>query len=148
MARKDKEAKAKLVKIVVAAVLVVLIGGAFVYSKVKERKETAAIAAAWTVTGEPCPTVAAAAAPPIKGLVYEGVTFQRDKGAINCNSIQPGGTGAAVPVCMFMGPGNLRIATATTTVNYAPPAGVPATVSIREGGKPECVMHFNRALFN
>jgi hypothetical protein len=146
MARKDKEAAVKLARVVGGVVVVAAIAAFVVHNQNAKRRETAAVAAAWTVTGEPCPTTTLAAAPP-RGLVYEAVTFSRDKGAINCNTIQPGGTGTETPVCMFMGPGNLRIATATTTVDYAPPAGVPATVTIRDG-KPECVMHFNRALFN
>ena len=146
--RKGKTDPAKLIKIAVAAVVVLVVAGLTANHFISAKREAAAIAEMWTVTGPPCPTPPAGAAftPPAKGTEYEGVTFQRERDQINCSTIHPGGGSEAVPVCMFMQPTSLRVTTSAGTFDYVLGRGVPATVYVRKG-QAQCVANFNRALF-
>lgn len=128
-----------------AAVLVVLaIGGMTLSEFLTARREAAALAAAWDVTGPTCPTTNHAVAP-ARNTVYEGVTFQRQVGGqVNCNILQQ--DGAAVPACMFVGPGALRVTTTAGIFDFAPGAGAPVTIFVRNG-QPECLLAINQGMF-
>jgi hypothetical protein len=128
-----------------AGALVVLAAAGLGVSEVMTaRSEAAALAAAWAVTGPACPT-ADHPTPPPRSSLYEGVTFSRQVGGqVSCNTLQQ--DGAAVPACMFIGPGALRVATPAGVFDYAPGAGVSATVFVRDG-QPECVTAINQNMF-
>lgn len=145
MARADKAAKKKLLMIVGAVVVVAAMGGIFLFEKQNAQKEAAALTAAWTVTGEPCPVAAPGGPTPTRESQFGGAAFVRERAsAVNCQLIQK--DGEETTACMFIGPGALRVVTEAGTVNYAPPAGVDATVYARPSGS-QCVLGINRALF-
>ena len=139
MARDNKHQKMFMIG---AAVLVVLAYGGLTLSEfLSARREAAALAAAWAVTGPPCPTANLAAAPP-RSIDYEGVTFSRERsGGANYNVLEGG------PAGMFITPGNVRVVTTAGTFDYAPGAGRSVTIRVRDG-QPECVIGVNQAMFN
>jgi len=142
MARKSDPKK--VLMIAGAVILVLAIGGIVVASKQKAAKEAADLAAAWTVTGEPCPTAAPGGPVPSRESQFGGAAFVRERAsAVNCQIIQK--DGAETTVCMFIGPGALKVVTEAGTVDYAPPAGVDATVYAKTTGS-QCVLGINRAL--
>jgi hypothetical protein len=137
--------KSKNQLMIAGGVLAVLvIGGITVFEMQSAKREAEAKTALWTVQGATCPT-GNHATPPPRGLAHEGATFLRQRAsAVNCDVIQE--NGAQVPVCMFIGPGALRVTTESGTTDYAPPAGQNVTVYVR-GGQPTCVMNYNQAVF-
>ena len=123
----------KLLTIAGAVLLVAVVGGLFLFEKQNAAKEAAALAAAWTVKGEPCPTAAPGAINPTRESQFGGAAFVRERAsAVNCQLIQV--EGEEVTACMFVGPGGLKVVTEAGTTDYAPPAGVDATVHARKTG--------------
>jgi hypothetical protein len=143
-----KKSNANAVRIVIAAVVVVLIAGYAVMTMQRNHREAVATAAAWMITGPACPTPAAGARPSLSHQTnFEEVAIAREVGgAATCNTIRENGNGEALTICQFIAPGALRVTTAKGTFDFAPPHGIDASVVVR-GGVPACVLHVNPALF-
>jgi hypothetical protein len=145
MARKNGSTT-KLLLIAGGVVAVLVIGGIVVSSRQKAAQEAAELAATWTVSGPPCPEAAPGGPTPTRESQFGGAAFVRERAsAVNCHLIQE--NSKEIAVCMFVGPGALKVVTTAGTKSYAPPAGVDATVYVREAG-PQCVMAINRAVMN
>ncbi len=102
-----------------------------------------------TVNGPPCPSLTRAQfeaqglkAP--KATFYEGVTFARQFGHMDCSTLRYGaGWGTDVyPVCQFTSPASLKITTSKGEWYFAPGPGQPATVGAPRG-QARCVMASN-----
>lgn len=101
------------------------------------------------VEGPPCPELSAAAFEArklkrFKATFYEGVTFGRQFGHMDCSALRYGGgwSGETYPVCQFTGPALLQVKTDKGEWFYAPGPGNPATVATPHG-QARCVMDSN-----
>lgn len=122
-----------------------LVGGSYL------RQRTAALerARGALVEGPPCPAVTEAEfearklkAP--KATLYEGVTFARQFGHMDCAAVRYGsGWGTGVyPACQFTGPNVLVVTTPKGVWRFHPGPGQPATVSVPHG-QAQCAMAAN-----
>jgi len=144
MARKGDSKK--ILMIVGGIVLVAVIGGVTFVSRQNAAREATELTALWTVSGEPCPTAAPGGPDPTRESQFGGAAFVRERAsAVNCHLIQKDGGETAA--CMFIGPGALKVVTEAGTTDYAPPAGIDATVYAKPTGS-QCVLGINRAVFN
>jgi len=105
-----------------------------------------AMEAAWTITGPPCPQVAAldpavVGRRPAKVFTYQKVRFARQSGHVSCVTLDAGGPFArrTYPVCQFSGPAGVGVTAAGGTAFYQPGAARRVTVTVRDG-RPACVM--------
>ena len=139
-------------KVVIAAALIPalafpmwLFGGSYL------RGRDAAISRAReaTIEGPPCPSLTRAQfdarglkAP--KATLYEGVTFARRVGHMDCSILRYGGgwSTKGYPVCQFTGPAALRIRTDKGEWWFDTGIGQPATVSTAHG-QARCVLASN-----
>lgn len=137
--------------VIAAAVIPALAFPAWLLGGAHLRQRSAALERAGEsqVAGPPCPTVSEAQfqvrrlkAP--KATVYEGVTFARQFGHMDCSALRyGGGWGAAVyPACQFTSPNVLVVTTPKGVWRFAPGPGQPATVTIPRG-EAHCVMAAN-----
>ena len=101
------------------------------------------------VEGPPCPQLTAAefAARKLKApklTSYEGVTFGRQFGHMDCSALRYGsGWGTdTYPVCGFTSPNALSVKTDKGEWFFAPGPGQPATIAVPHG-QPRCVMDSN-----
>lgn len=127
---------------------VVGLAGAGVWTATIMRSDASAAkahAAAWTVTGPPCPQITAAWLQMLKitpiPFAYESIRGTRAHGDVNCEFVEYDGQRhtAPFPVCQFSAPLALTLATPTGDVYFEPGAGKPATVSMPDG-KLRCVI--------
>ncbi|MFZ5719494.1 MAG: hypothetical protein ACOY5Y_08520 [Pseudomonadota bacterium] len=130
---------------VAVAIPVVILGGNYV----RQRDMAMARAAEATVSGPPCRLVeegqfAAESLKAPKATVYEGVTFARQFGHMDCTAVRYGsGWGTDVyPSCQFTGPNVLVITTPRGTWRFHTGHGQPATVSVPDG-EATCVLAAN-----
>jgi len=114
-----------------------------------QRQHAIEEAAAWAITGPPCPTLTLAefqSAPraPFEGFTYEGVGFDRQFGHVSCNAVvNNGGRGSGTfPECQFTSAGVVKISTQRGDVYYST-GSQPSTVAVRQD-QPSCVLagHF------
>lgn len=103
------------------------------------------LAAAWTVTGPPCPTITAAyyktlGVEPIP-FSFEGMSGERAHGDVKCQEIDYDGARKTkpFPVCEFQPPFALRISQPGGDVYFEPGVAKPATLSMPDG-KLRCVL--------
>jgi hypothetical protein len=117
---------------------------------VKNRDQKLAEARAWTVAGRACPVLtaeafAAARLAAPKMFEYDGVTFGRAAGHVDCNEIgAKGGSALGVTiVCQFTSPAALTVQTPKGRFHYNPGIGKPVSVMV-DKGEPRCVLggHF------
>ena len=133
-----------ILMIVGGVVLLSVVGGVVVVSRQNAAREAAELTAQWTVAGEPCPAAVAGGPVPTRQSNFGGAAFVRERAsAVNCQLIQKDGGETAA--CMFVGPGALKVVTQAGTADYAPPAGVDATVYATAAGS-QCVLGINRAV--
>ena len=101
------------------------------------------------MSGPPCPSLTEAQfasqllkAP--KATLYEGVTFARQFGHMDCSALRYGsGWGTDVyPSCQFTGPNVLVVTTPEGVWRFHTGYGQPATVSVPHG-QAHCVMAAN-----
>lgn len=138
------------VTLVAAALIAVSLPGWFLAQSYLGKREAALfLASEATVDGPPCPSLTKAQfeaqglkAP--KATLYEGVTFARQFGHMDCRSLRYGaGWGTEVyPVCQFTSPKALKITTAKGEWYFNPGPGQPATVGAPRG-QARCVMASN-----
>ncbi len=102
-----------------------------------------------TLEGPPCPSLTKAQfearglrAP--KASLYEGVTFARRTGHMECSLLRYGGGWSlnGYPVCQFTGPVALKVTTERGEWWFETGIGQPATVSTAHG-QARCVMASN-----
>ena len=132
-----------------AVVGAVLLAATFGYSWKVHREEAIADAAAWTITGPPCPSLSHQAflATGLKAehvFEYDDVTFTRGVGHTSCAVISAnGGRGpGSFPVCQFTGPAAVVVTTKSGVFYFAPGYGHPITISV-PNGHPQCVLKSN-----
>jgi hypothetical protein len=134
---------------VAAAIAVGLPGWFLAQSYLGKRDAALFLAREATVDGPPCPGLTKAQfeakglkAP--KATFYEGVTFARQFGHMDCRSLRYGaGWGTDVyPVCQFTSPKTLKITTPKGEWYFEPGPGQPATVGAPRG-EARCVMASN-----
>jgi hypothetical protein len=135
--------------IIAIAVGVPLLLGTAVVSWLTQRQAAISDAAAWTITGPPCPALtlaqyASGPRAPFASFSYEGVGFARQFGHVSCNAVvNDGGHGMGTfPECQFTSAGIVKVTMAGGDVYYSTGSG-PSTVAIHQG-KPSCVLagHF------
>jgi len=104
-------------------------------------------ARAWRIDGPPCSRITPAEflGNHKKGprrFEYEGVTFFRRNGHVECAPIyEDGGTSDRFhPVCQFTSPGELLIRTPKGDWYFQPGPGQPATVFASRDAPPRCVL--------
>lgn len=126
-----------------------LVGWIYGGSYLRQRDLALDRAAGAAVAGPPCEPLTAAAfaarklsAP--KATRYEGVTFARRFGHVECSALRYGGGWGSdtYPVCQFTSPAALRVKTAQGEWFFAPPPGQPATVAVPHG-QPRCLLGSN-----
>ena len=109
--------------------------------------ESTSLRKTWTITGPPCPVVAAPSPvatrrhkPPMSSW-YGDVRFTRSFGAMSCGSVpeNPFWPSTNYRVCRFNNPGAVSVFAAGHTVVFEPPVGRPATVAVRRG-RASCVI--------
>ncbi len=125
---------------------VALMAATFGYSWKVQREEAIVDAAAWTITGPPCPSLSrqaflATGLKPTHVFEYDDVTFTRGVGHTSCAVIHSdGGRGlASFPVCQFTGPAAVVVTTKRGVFYFAPGYGHPLTISVPDG-RPACVL--------
>ena len=134
---------------VAAAIAVGLPGWFLAQSYLGKRDAALFLAREATVDGPPCPSLTKAQFE-AKGLMakkatfYEGVTFARQFGHMDCRSLRYGaGWGTEVyPVCQFTSPKTLVITKGERVWYFEPGPGQPATVGLPKG-EAHCVMASN-----
>lgn len=102
---------------------------------------------AWTISGPPCPVVAAPSPRakgkrPPKTFSYRGVTFERQHGHVSCVALpEPAGTMERrhYPVCQFNAPSYVAVTVSGRTTVFEPGPVRPATITVRDG-EPACVL--------
>jgi hypothetical protein len=134
---------------VAAAVAVGLPGWFLAQSYLGKRDAALFLASEATVDGPPCPSLTKAqfeshGLKAKKATFYEGVTFARQFGHMECRSLRYGsGWGTEVyPVCQFTSPKSLKITTSKGEWYFDPGPGQPATVGTPHG-EARCVMASN-----
>jgi hypothetical protein len=134
---------------VAAAVAIAMTGWLLAQNYLGKREAALFLAREAVVNGPPCPSLTRAQfearglkAP--KGTFYEGVTFFRQFGHMECRSLRYGAAwGTEVyPVCQFTSPRTLKIATPKGEWYFDPGPGQPATVGAPHG-EAHCVMASN-----
>jgi hypothetical protein len=127
-------------------VLAVLLPASFVPKMIQQRNANVAEAKAWSMPGEPCPTVTKAGydtapLPRAKGTEYEGVLFERRLGHMECTLLHADGgkSGKTYPVCRFSSPGMVGVETSDKAAFFAPKQGKSVLVSL-ESGEPTCLV--------
>lgn len=138
------------VTIGVAATIAVGLPGWFLAQSYLGKREAALfLASEATVDGPPCPSLTKAqfeaeGLKVKKATFYEGVTFARQFGHMECRSLRYGaGWGTAVyPVCQFTSPSALKVTTDKGEWYFNPGPGQPATVGTPRG-EARCVMASN-----
>ncbi len=136
--------------LVIGGILLVGVGGSllhFLWPTITANHEaTVAEAKAWTIEGEPCPTLTAEAfaaqnLKPKRSFDYREVKLARAYGHVECRQIKnAGGQGlGSHTVCQFTSPAVLQVTTAKGEFFFLPGIGRPATVAI-EGGEAHCVL--------
>lgn len=147
--RRRLTAGQKVVIGVAAAVAAGLPGWLLTQNYLGRREAALFLARDVAVEGPPCPSLTRARfeaqglkAP--KATLYEGVTFARQFGHMDCRLLRYGaGWGTDVyPVCQFTSPRSLKITTAQGEWYFAPGPGRPATVGAPRG-QARCVMASN-----
>ncbi|HEX7885226.1 MAG TPA: hypothetical protein VF474_04555 [Phenylobacterium sp.] len=131
--------------VIALAIPVLLFGGSYL----RQRNAALARAAEARIDGPPCPSLTrtqfeAQGLRAPKATFYEGVTFARQFGHMECRSLRyGGGWGTEVyPVCQFTSPKALKVTTASGEWYFAPGVGQPATVGAPHG-QARCVMASN-----
>lgn len=104
-------------------------------------------AAGPALKGPPCPTATAEtfapqAAKATKLFQFNGDTYARRFGHLDCNLIEMKGVRDPVAVCQFTGPRALSVTTAKGTSYFLPGAGQPATITVIDE-VPSCVLASN-----
>lgn len=104
-------------------------------------------AAGPAVKGPPCPTATAEtfapqAAKATKLFQFNGDTYARRFGHLDCNLVEMKGVRDPVAVCQFTGPRALSVTTAKGTSYFLPGAGQPATITVIDE-VPSCVLASN-----
>lgn len=134
---------------VAAAIAVGLPGWFLAQSYLGKRDAALFLASEATVDGPPCPSLTKAqfearGLTAKKATFYEGVTFARQFGHMECRSLRYGaGWGTEVyPVCQFTSPKSLKITTSKGEWYFDPGPGQPATVGTPHG-EARCVMASN-----
>lgn len=147
--RRRRTAAQKIVICVAAAVAIALPAWLLAQSYLGKRQAALFLASEAEVAGAPCPSLTRAefdgrGLKATKATFYEGVTFARQFGHMECRALRyGGGWGAKVyPVCQFTSPKALRITTARGEWYFAPGPGQPATVGA-PNGQARCVMASN-----
>jgi hypothetical protein len=150
MARRRRLTNGQKIVIAGAAVVAVALPGwLLVQSYLGKREAALFLASEAVVDGPPCPSLTRAqfeaqrlSTP--KATFYEGVTFARQFGHMECRSLRYGaGWGTAVyPVCQFTSPKALKITTDRGEWYFAPGPGQPATVGTPKG-QAQCVLASN-----
>jgi hypothetical protein len=104
-----------------------------------------AMRAEWDVAGLACPVVASVTqayrrAP--MAFTYGGAHFTRQIGGVTCVFVPEGGlfNSASYPVCQFTSPAIVRVTVGGRTVIFEPGVGHSATVALRRGAAPSCVV--------
>jgi len=147
--RRRLTAGQKVTLAVAAAIAVGLPAWLVGQSYLGKREAALFLAREAAVDGPPCPTLTRAQfeaqgfkAP--KATFYEGVTFARQFGHMDCRSLRYGaGWGTEVyPVCQFTSPRSLKVTTRKGEWYFAPGPGQPATVGAPRG-QARCVMASN-----
>jgi len=130
-------------------VAVGLAGWLFGGSYLKGREEALTLAREWAIDGPACPEISEAefAAKGLKarqGTVYEGVTFYRQFGHVECTGLRYGGgwSQTVYPVCQFTSPKGLKVSAPHGDHYFEVGAGQPATVSVKDG-QVRCVLAAN-----
>lgn len=134
---------------VAALIAVALPGWLLGQSYLGKRDAAMFLAREAAVDGPPCPSLTKAQFE-AQGLTvktatfYEGVTFARQFGHMDCRSLRYGaGWGTEVyPVCQFTSPKTLKITTPKGEWYFNPGPGQPATVGAPRG-LARCVMASN-----
>ena len=143
-----KKSNANLVRNGLIAAVVVVVAGIAFHEWSSTRKEASATAAAWMITGTPCPAPAPGVALPslTKPIEVDDVAIVREVGgAAACNSIKENGDGQTLKICQFFTPGTLKVTTKKATTVFAPAHGVDASIVVRDD-VASCVLHVNPAL--
>lgn len=136
--------------IVAGVVLALAAIAALVFVWATDRAANMAHYRAWTVNGPPC--VSATATPamadaPIQIVSFQGVSFARAHGAIQCAVINfdAGRSDNSYPICQFDHPGRLKITTPKGVAEFQFPPLIGATVSV-EHAAARCVVGVSRAV--
>lgn len=139
-----------------AALIVVVLGlvASVIALLVIERKnrrdaiaETTAAAGVAALAGPPCQVVTAEAFAPQaakarKVFEFNGDTYARRFGHLDCNLTAVKGVRDPVPVCQFTGPQALSVTTAKGSYYFLPGPGQPATIRVVDE-VATCVMASN-----
>jgi hypothetical protein len=138
------------------ATTVLVVTGGFLqrdYAKVVALRE--ADAREWRIDGPPCPRSSLAEfvgnhhrGP--RSFTYEGVTFFRRHGHVECAPIyeKGGHSDRFHPVCQFTSPEDLMVRTDRGDFYFRPGPGQPATIRTTGRADPTCVMASKLTLAN
>ncbi|TAJ70462.1 MAG: hypothetical protein EPO51_18205 [Phenylobacterium sp.] len=148
--RKRRLTNGQKVTLGVAAAIAVGLPGWFLSQSYLGKRDAALfLAREATVDGPPCPSLTKAqfearGLKVKKATLYEGVTFARQFGHMDCRSLRYGaGWGTEVyPVCQFTSPRSLKVTTPKGEWYFDPGPGQPATVGAPHG-QARCVMASN-----
>jgi hypothetical protein len=139
----------KIVMLLAAVGFLAFTAWIYAGSAVRQREFALARAGEAEVDGPPCPVITREAfearqLKKTRATLYEGVTFTRQFGHMDCSALRYGGgwSSATYPVCQFTGPGLMKIATPKGDWYFAPPPGQPATVAAPKG-QARCVLDSN-----
>lgn len=96
---------------------------------------TTASAQAWKLAGPACQTLSAEAYAPLaakagKAFQFNGDTYRRRFGHVDCNLTAVKGVSDPVPVCQFTSPGLIAVETAKGEFFFQLGAGEPAAISV------------------
>lgn len=141
-----KKSNANLVRNGLIGAVVLVVAGIGFHEWSSARKDEAATAAAWMITGASCPTPAPGVAlPPLtKPIAVEDVSIVREVGgAAACNVVKS--DGQTLKICQFFTPGALKVTTKKGTTAFTPAHGVDASIVVRDD-VASCVLHVNPAL--